>query len=163
MITQLQLKEVLVYDPESGIFTWISTRNNFRKAGSIAGSVNKFGYIRITIDEKRYMAHCLAWLYMTGEWPKRDLDHQNLDKADNRWRNLREATRSQNIANTSLNSSNSSGVKGVCWHRRRKLWQAAITCDGRRIHLGYFDVLAEAGSAYELASKELFGEFARSV
>src|SRR5690349_15052213 len=90
-LTQQYLKEILHYDPETGVFIWYTSRGHC-KAGNVAGSLN-LGYILIGICNFKYQAHRLAWLYMTGEWPTFEIDHKNGVSSDNRWENLREATR----------------------------------------------------------------------
>jgi hypothetical protein len=90
------------------------------------------------IQRHAYMAHRLAWLYMTGAFPKEQIDHINLDRADNRWRNLREATQSQNRANVSAYANNTSGIKGVNWDKRAGKWRAQIYIAGRKTLLGMF-------------------------
>jgi hypothetical protein len=101
-ITAERLRQLLHYDPERGVFTWLSRPAerswNTRFAGTRAGTINGLGYVVIGILGRRYKAHRLAWLYVHGEWPGRELDHINCDKSDNRIANLRPATRSQNIA-----------------------------------------------------------------
>jgi hypothetical protein len=91
-----RLKEFLIYDPETGLFTKI--RRNFKKP--FAGTPHPVGYIRITIDKRFYLAHRLAWFYVKGKWPEADIDHINGDKTDNRFANLREASRSLNRGNS---------------------------------------------------------------
>jgi hypothetical protein len=119
--------------------------------------LRKDGYIDIGIDGKSYLAHSLAWLYVTGQW-RREIDHKNTRRADNRWRNLRPATRSLNRANSRIAKNNTSGLKGVRLYRSGK-FQARIG----QTHLGYFDTAIEAGTAYITAAKKHFGEFARTA
>lgn len=164
-LTQARLRELLDYDASTGVFTRRVRVANVA-AGTIAGCRRGSGYLFISVDNKLLRAHQLAWLYMTGEWPNKFIDHVDLNKANNRWSNLRLATKSQNQANTGLNKSNVSGIKGVSRYRAGerygKPWQAGIQKDGKVIHLGHFVTKEEAGGAYARAAKTLFGEFART-
>ena len=159
-ITQKRLKEVLDYDPETGIFTWIADHYS-SKAGNQAGTPNGRGYIRVGIDGRRYCAHRLAWLFVTGEFPKNQIAHRNLIKSDNQWNNLREATGSQNKANRNLQSNNTTGVKGIYYIRARRCWRAEIVKDRKNYFLGHFQTKEEARAARRAMEPELFGEFAR--
>jgi hypothetical protein len=159
MITQEQLKELLNYNPETGVFTWVSARGNL-KAGSEAGTVDYQGYIRISINNKRYRAHRLAWIYVYGEISVSEIDHINGNKQDNRILNLRLATRSQNEANKPRTRVNLSGYKGVS-HTRNNHWSAQIMVNKRFIHLGIYSTAEEASAAYRIAAYEYFGEFAK--
>jgi hypothetical protein len=139
-------------DPETGIFTWracaaMRIEWNTRYAGAVAGSDNSQGYRDISIDGKRHLAHRLAWLIMTGEWPVDDIDHINGDRADNRIANLRAVDRTENMRNAAMRSDNTSGHMGVCWDKRCEKWRAQIKANGRRIHLGLFTALADAIAA----------------
>jgi hypothetical protein len=154
--THERLKELADYDPETGVFTWRASRPRARK-GAIAGTKRPDGYWAIAIDCKLCYAHRLAWLYMTGKWPTADIDHINGNKSDNRIANLRQATRSQNKANTPPPRHNTSGLKGVSLEGRR--WKAQIERDGKKCHLGLFDTPEEAYAAYCKAAREHFGEF----
>ena len=108
MLTAERLREVLNYDPQSGEFRRRVDRGRGRghrwKAGTIAG--RKAQYIHINIDYALYAAHRLAWLYMTGEWPSRGIDHIDRDKHNNAWSNLRLADKSQNAMNSKMRSTN---------------------------------------------------------
>lgn len=144
MLTQSKLKELLHYNPESGIFTWKVSLNRKIKIGSIAGTKNKYwGYIYIGLKQKKYRAHRLAWFYMTGRWPK-GIDHDNHIRDDNRWFNLKEATQSKNTKNQSLRKDNKSGFTGVCWCDKWKKWVAKINVNGKTKYLGNSDNLSEA-------------------
>ena len=129
--------------------------------GTKAGTVLANGYVHIGFCRRYYKAHRLAWLLMTGSWPSALIDHVNGVKSDNRWSNLREATRTQNAANARLAVHNSSGFKGVSFHARRGRWQANIRTEGRYRYLGLFDTAEEAHAAYSREAKKHFGEFAR--
>lgn len=143
-LTQKRLKEILNYDPETGIFIWIKALSNRKQIGDIAGCVNGKGYIVIGINRKDYRSHRLAWLYMTGEWPKDEVDHKNHDKSDNRWQNLRAATHLENGRNQKMCTNNTSGVTGVYWFERIKKWRAYIYVDRKNKYLGFFDDFFEA-------------------
>ncbi|MGJ4857061.1 HNH endonuclease signature motif containing protein [Labrys sp. La1] len=119
-------------------------------------------YERIQIDGKAYRAHRLAWLYMHGEWPAEEVDHINGDKFDNRIANLRACSKSQNQANCGTGRNNTSGFKGVSWHKGRGMWVARIQVEGRPRSLGYHADKKVAAAAYDRAAKELFGAFART-
>lgn len=168
-LTVEYVRSLLDYDPETGVFTWRDRPNihpsvNARLARKITGaSDNGSGYSRITIDNKRYYAHRLAWFYVHGEWPEGQIDHINGTPSDNRITNLRLATNSQNHANTCRRRDNTSGFKGVSWDKRRGHWRAAIRSGGKQHHLGYFNTAEEAHATYAEAARERFGEFGRAV
>ena len=111
MLTQERLKEVLHYDPETGIFAW-QVQTGRSRLDSPAGYTRRDGYRQIKVDKRVYLAHRLAWLFMMGAWPSEEVDHINCNKVDNRWTNLRPATRGQNNANSRARRSKS-GIKGV--------------------------------------------------
>jgi hypothetical protein len=166
MVDLAKLKELLHYDPDTGLFTWLVSRGRHARPGSQAGTIHKVkrshaSYLRIKIDGKSYLAHRLAFLYMTGEWPTGQPDHRNTDGLDNSWENLRDSSQSQNQANRPARKDNRSGIKGVSYCDRDQLYHAEIQCDGQRIGLGYFKEAGPAALAYAKAAKELFGEFAR--
>lgn len=135
------------------------------KAGSVAGSIDTItGYLRITIDGRRYLGQRLAFLYMTGAWPADKAEHENLDRADNRWANLRPATNSQNQMNTRAKSSNKHGFKGVSLHKASGKFRAQITAgndDRKRRHIGLFETAEQAATAYDAEARSMHGEFAR--
>ena len=161
MITQLELIRLLNYNPNTGLFIWLISTARRIKVGDIAGSLNNRGYITIIINGKSYKAHRLAFLYMTGNWPKDQVDHINMIKSDNRWNNLREANTSQNKGNSLKHNDNKSGVKGVYWNKTINKWCAQIGVNSKTIHLGYFDNIEDAKIAYETAAIKHFGEYAR--
>jgi hypothetical protein len=107
-----------------------------------------------------YLAHRLAWFYVNGCWPRMGLDHVNLDGLDNRLSNLREATKAENQRNTRPPRTNKSGVKGVFWRRDLQKWRAAITINGKSIHLGVFVEKRDAAESYRAAALTHFGPFA---
>lgn len=160
MLTVERLREVLAYDPVTGAFTRRVTLGGHR-AGATAGALDERGYCLITIDRVSYYAHRLAWFYVHGEWPPGDLDHWDTDKSNNRLANLREATRSQNVANQPPPRHNTSGYKGVFWSKWHGRWRAYITVNYRRRHLGTFGTAEAAHAAVCAAARQSFGEFAR--
>lgn len=158
MLKHSYLKEIISYCPETGIFTWLVKRNSHRGKvvpGSIANSVSVHGYARIGIDGSRYPAHRLAWFYVYGRWPSKQIDHINRDRLDNRIVNLREATDAENRQNMSLSVTNTSGVKGVSWDKRRKKWFSKITHNYQQISLGFHDNINDAEKAYAEAKERL--------
>lgn len=158
-LTQERLKEVLDYNPESGVFTWRVKIARWIKVGDEAGTVDRQGYRIIMIDRKLYRRARLAYLYMEGVFPPNCIDHHNRIKLDDSWKNLRLATSRQNSQNTSLYINNTSGFKGVVWQSQNENWMARIHSDGKRKHLGCFNTPEEASAAYVAYAKEHFGEF----
>jgi hypothetical protein len=138
MINQSELKEIMHYDPGTGIFRWKVTVSRNVKAGSIAGSRRSDGYWRVPYKGKIYSAHRLAWFYVHGVFPPDQVDHINHQRDDNRIANLRLATNTENGRNRSLSTNNTSGVTGVYWEKREGKWRATIKANGKRIHLGCF-------------------------
>lgn len=161
MITVEQLKEDLHYNPDTGEFTRLIHRGNRYKNRTTAGCVKSLGYIEIGLRNKVYLAHRLAWLYMTGEWPVKFIDHIDGNPSNNKWSNLRQATEHQNTMNRKIIKTNSSGVKGVCWNAKLGKWQAGIKYNYKSIHLGLFDDIDEAAKAVSDKRQELHGQFAR--
>ena len=161
MITQARLREVIHYNPETGEFTWRPPSRGRAWRGVLAGRPDKAtGYGRIMIDARRYKAHQLAWLYMTGEWSI-GIDHKNLDPGDNRWSNLREASHSQNCANKRVRTDSRSGIKGVKQDSRTGRWRADICVRGKSFCLGHRATQEEAAALYAEAARHHFGEFSR--
>lgn len=163
-LTQARLMELLRYDPETGVFTWIAAPGGRKDLiGRVAGVVNAVGYVVIRCDDKLRLAHRLAWFYVHGEWPSGVIDHINRIRSDNRIANLRDANQHLNQANQSLSRNNKSGVKGVSWDGKRRKWVAQITVNRQNRFLGYFADRDDAASAYAIAAKQSFGEFAHAA
>lgn len=161
-LTLERLRELLIYDPATGEFTRRVDIYRKYRAGQKAGSRDRRGYVFLRIDYRPYTAHRLAWLYVYGVWPARDVDHIDGDCSNNRIANLRLATMSQNIANSKLSCRNKPGSKGVSWATNERKWKAQITFQSRNKHLGYFNSKEEAAACYREAATRLFGEFART-
>lgn len=160
-LTAAELRRLLSYNPDTGIFRWRVQMSNRAPTGSIAGSVATNGYRYISINRRKYTAHRLAWLYVRGEWPRAHVDHRHGARDDNRFEELREATVSQNLANRGAQRNNKCGSKGVHWNSEREKWVAQIHHFGQTTALGRFDTKHEAETAYAKAADKLFGEFAR--
>ena len=154
-ITAERLRELLHYDPEEGIFTWIKLKSNRAPVGSRAGRDNRNGYRRINIDGHGYYEQRLAWLYVYGEWPEYEIDHRDGVGFNNKIANLRKATHLQNSQNLPLSATNTSGMRGVSWCKNYGKWEAYIWLSYRKIGLGYFDNVREAGEAYLKAKQKL--------
>lgn len=152
-LTAERLREVLHYDPDTGLFLW-RKKTGTKSAGAGAGTPHK-EYIRIQIDRKLYRAHRLAWLYMTGAWPATELDHRNTVGTDNWWNNLRLANRFTNMQNqrTAHVSNHTTGLLGA--HRQGDRFRARIRYRGRGKSLGMFPTAQLAHAAYVNAKRKL--------
>lgn len=167
-LTAEELRELFLYEPETGIMSRRIAvgRRGRHRAGTVVGCGGKGEHLTVRVGGYLYLLHRLIWLYMTGLWPKHQIDHINMIRDDNRWCNLREATHGQNVVNSRARAYNVLGLKGV--HRRpskfnlRKPYEARITANGVVYSLGYFKTAQEAHEAYVVAAKMYFGEFARA-
>jgi hypothetical protein len=160
--TAEELRRAYHYDPCTGIFTRLEGRRAIdrnKTVGYVAPRKDGRRYVRLRVFGHFYAVGRLAWLYKTGEWPTRLIDHINCNSEDNRFSNLRLATRGENSANSRLASNNSSGMKGV--YKKSTSYQAEITHNGKRIYLGSYLTKESAHAAYEKAAREYFGEYAR--
>lgn len=160
--TAAEAAERLDYDPDTGIFRWkrkVMCFGGGRMPGDIAGTP-KDGYRQIKLFGKIYREHHLAWLFMTGGWPPTgvDIDHKNRVRSDNRWTNLRLATRGQNNVNTGKRRPSKSGHRGVHPNRDNG-WFARIAVDKKVIHLGCFDTLEDAIEARRRAEQTHYKQF----
>lgn len=158
-LTVEMLRERFLYEPETGIFRHLRAFDCPKKVNEIAGSLGSNGYRYIGAYGGRFLAHRLAWLYMTGKLPDGEIDHINTKRDDNRWINLRLASRSLNHGNIRKPRSSTSGLKGVNFQRGK--WRANICKDGKQYHLGRFETREEAFVAYCNAARRLFGKYAR--
>lgn len=161
LIDHARLLQVLKYDPETGIFTWLEKISIKVVVGRAAGGTNVGGYTVISLFGQFYYAHRLAWFYMTGEWPKQ-IDHADGDRSNNRFANLRRATHIQNILNAKMAKNNTSGFKGVSWHKGAGKWMVQTYIDGVKIYLGLYEDPAEGYRAYERAVNNTHPEFLRA-
>lgn len=123
--------EYLSYNPDTGVFTWKKSPANVIKIGSVAGTVEKEGYVRIILKGKSERAHRLAWLFTHGELPIEFIDHINRNKGDNRLVNLRLASAIDNALNRGAGTNNKSGHKGVWWCKLKEKWKWQVTYSGK--------------------------------
>jgi hypothetical protein len=142
-----RLLEVLSYSPETGLFTWEVNKSRSAKIGTVAGTKDTRGYIRIRVDGVDYRAHILAWFAHYNLRPGGEIDHINRDKTDNRISNLRVVNRRENILNRGMQKNNTSGHTGVYWRKESKKWTTSYTVSKKQIHIGYFVNVEEAVAA----------------
>jgi hypothetical protein len=157
------VRQIFNYDPDTGHLYW-RERKQGRKFGSI-GTPDSDGYLVIWMNnrKKRFPVHRIIWAFSTGKWPNDQIDHINGVKNDNRLSNLREANTAQNMRNVGKQSHNTSGFKGVSWHKLRSKWRSDIKVNQKQIFLGLFNSPEEAHSAYCEAARKLHGDFAREA
>ena len=170
MINQQELKQLLTYDPETGVFVWKERPRemfssdgqwkswNAKFSGKVAGgeiTPQVITYRTIGIHCRTYQAHRLAWLYVYGKWPDEMIDHINGDGTDNRIANLRDVDRSTNGRNARRPKDNKSGVVGVHWKKSMGRWAACISTGGTQKNLGYFPSLFDAAAARKSAELRL--------
>jgi hypothetical protein len=154
-----EVRALLDYDPETGVLRWKQHMTPRARMGKEAGVIQQGKYRRVGIYGRYYMAHRLAWLIVTGEWPTHEIDHINGQKADNRLCNLRPATPEQNKRNT--RHRNNTGLPGASYSSVNGKFRAQIRVNGRRKFLGWFDNAEDAHAAYVAAARRYHGEFAK--
>ncbi len=165
-LSHARLLQLLDYDQETGILRHRVARGRNAKAGSIAGHIRKAKqreYMTVGLGGFTFLAHRLIWFYMTGAWPKGQIDHRDLNKTNNAWSNLREAAAHQNCSNRKVRADSGSGLKGVSLRKGRTgpRWRAILAIHGKKRHLGYFASPEAAHDAYKVAALEACNEFAR--
>ena len=154
MLTYNGLKELLNYNPETGIFNWKIDRGN-KKSGDLAGCIDSHGYVIIRTSKIGYKAHRLAWFYVYGTWPENHIDHINGIRNDNRIENLRDVSRSINVQNQKIaQRNNKSGLLGVIWNKAINKFVAAIRINGKTTVIGKFDSKELAHEAYINAKRK---------
>lgn len=154
-ISQAELKSLINYDPDTGIFRWAKSRVGCKK-DSIAGNLAPHGYIRICINRTPYLAHRLAWFYVTGEWPSFDIDHIDGKPSNNAFCNLRDVKTHTNVQNVKgARCDSKTKLLGVDMHKRDGLYRARIMVQGKRKCLGYFKDMNEAYAVYLDAKRRL--------
>lgn len=160
------LRDLLSYNPDTGILSWRTSRRGCKMDRTIC-STDSSGYRQIRVCGGRYQEHILVWFYVTGQWPRDEIDHINLNKIDNRFKNLREAPRRLNAANRPVRRDAKSGVKGVYqsgfYKNGDAAWIAYITVNRKQMYLGRYRSKEVAHNAYVAAAEKYFGKFARSA
>lgn len=155
-LTQDRLKQLLAYDAQTGVFTWLQPCSRFSqiKPGNAAGCVHARGYVHIKVEGRAYKAHRLAWLYTYGRWPQPSVDHINRVKTDNRIVNLREVDQLANMQNKSLYRRNKTGFPGVsCLPSGRYVAQLQVAKKNQ--YLGVYDTPELASEAYYRAKAQM--------
>lgn len=146
-LTQKRLKELLDYDPKTGVFTNRVQRGQRALVGEVVGGEDARGYLQAVIDSRNYTLHRLAFLYMEGYLPEQEVDHLNGVRTDNVWKNLRHVSTACNMQNCKVRQSNKSGFPGVSWNKVRKGWTAQIMVSGKQVFLGVYKCKLEAALA----------------
>ena len=155
MISHKKLTELVSYDQNTGLFTRLKRTAPRTNPGELAGNKNNKGYIRLMLNCKNYQAHRLVWFYVTGFWPKKQIDHINGVKTDNRIANLRLANGYESQQNRKLNKNNTSGHHGVSYDKNVKKWRARIKANGVRVSCGFYVSPEDASMAYLSAKGKL--------
>jgi len=170
-----ELRQLLVYEPDTGHLIWkvrprefftsdrICNSWNGAYAGRIAGCIDGKGYMKVAIFNKGYRSHRVAWALYYGEWPADDLeiDHIDTDATNNRIANLRLVTRGQNECNKPKRKNTKSPLKGVSWNSQKRKWMATLAVNGKVKPIGFFDSDVDAHECYKKAAAETYGEYAR--
>ena len=162
MLTQSELKSFSSYDELTGKFTRTrKTSNNSKPVGCEIGRLHlyksrKLAYKIFNYKGKQYQAHRAAWLYMTGDWPNKNIDHIDGDGTNNSWSNLREASNTENMRNCKLKANNKSGTPGVYWNKLQSVWHSQISNEGKHVHLGFYKDL-EAAIASRKDAELIYG------
>ena len=152
-ISQDELKSLIHYDPMTGKFTWIADGREVSDKG-------RSGYCDVMINQRSYLLHRLAWLYMVGSLPTTPLDHIDGNPKNNKWLNLRACSWHENSCNQGLRKDSKTGFKGVRMYSNGR-YAASISANHKRKHLGIFSSADAAAHAYNKAAIEMHGEFAR--
>jgi hypothetical protein len=158
-LTKEYLKSILDYNQDTGIFTWKVNKSQRTKVGNVAGWLHD-GYKKIEINNKKYNAHRLAWLYVYGEMPKNLIDHIDNDRSNNKISNLRQSTHQTNSENYKTPKTNKSGVKNVCWYKNSNKWVVSMSVKKTKKTIGYFDDIELAELVAIEARNKYRGEFA---
>lgn len=145
VLTQELVKHL--FDYMDGKLVWKNPKSPRVKPGDIAGNISKLGYIRVQVCGKLYFAHRIIFIYCNGYNPENPIDHTDRDKLNNNIENLREITQQCNMRNAKQQSNNTSGVRGVGWHKRIGKWYAQIRANKSCNFLGYFDNFNKAVKA----------------
>lgn len=152
-LTQKELKEDILYNKKTGDWRWRKSKEG-RMLEYTAGHVNKTGKRVICINGLSYTASRLAFLYVTGSFPKGAVRHKNGHKDDDSWKNLQDVKIEDIPKRRKLDIRNSSGVTGVYYISASGNYRASITVDGKRIELGVFAKKHDAVKARKRANRK---------
>lgn len=161
MITLDELKDRYSYDPDSGVISRLKRYGRSRAVIGPITSTSREGYVIVNHGQEKFKAHRLAFLFMLGRMPDGDIDHIDGVRSNNKWSNLRAASRSENMKNIGGRKNNASGFRGVSFYARDGRWKAQAQIDGKKYFLGHFDTPQEASEAYETFAKLTHGRFYR--
>jgi len=156
-LTQEYLKEALHYDPDTGVFTWLAPKSKSLKPGDIAGAKQHDGNkyrIQIMVNGKVYYRSVLAYLYMVGKFPELEIDHDDGNSLNDKWKNLNHVTKLENLKNKRQYASNTSGCTGVTWYKQTGKWFASIMVNKECDRLGYFGNIFDAAAARKSAENK---------
>ncbi|MBT2326742.1 HNH endonuclease [Variovorax paradoxus] len=163
-ITAERVRELFDYEADTGLFRHRTDCNSQVEVGEVAGGKDsEEGYWRLRVDGLTVLAHRVAWLWVTGEWPDDRIDHKNGVRHDNRFSNLRACSALENARNVKVRANSSTGVAGVTWESKYCRWKAHIKVSGKCITLGRFKALLDAVSARRGAEIRLFGDFSAAM
>ncbi len=143
------------YNPTTGELIRRVTMSSRAQAGDVAGNDCGHGYLKVSVNYKQHYVHRVIWLMVHGEWPG-EIDHIDHDRGNNKLSNLRVVSRLENSRNSSMKSTNKSGVNGVSWAKKANKWHATIWDKGKMFHLGYFGNLADAAQV-RYDAEQIFG------
>ena len=161
-MTIQKITELLDYNSETGVFTWKVMRGG-KRSGTRAGTEIRIPqrhglqiYRSIRLNKRHYLEHRLAWRIVYGDIPSgMQIDHINRNPSDNRISNLRLVTQSANNMNTKLHGNNTSGIRGVSWHKQIKRWIAELRWNGKKYHIGCYVSKDEAAAARKEAEERI--------
>src|SRR5579864_2813990 len=153
-VSPTELREMFDYNEHTGEVFRRGPNGLMKRVGW----QNNDGALRVDIRKRKILLHVVIWALMTGEWPSHRIDHHDRNRTNNTWGNLRQATQSQNMANSPKRSTNTSGLKRVSWSKRERKWQTHIQVRGVQKFLGLFDCPAAAHFTYQIAADREFGE-----
>jgi hypothetical protein len=159
--SQDKLRGLLRYDAQTGVLHWRVRRKGVNSS-MVAGVQNR-GYIVVRIDGELFLAHRIIWKLVTGDDPVDRIDHEDMNRSNNSWSNLREADNGKNMMNAGLRKDNSTGAKSVFWERHSQSWRVRIGCNGVQHDFGRFKEFDAAVHAMTEARERLHGDFARAA
>ncbi len=160
-MTVEEARELWSYNPATGELVWKVDRGRKVRAGMVAGKLGR----EVTFNRRPMSRGIIAFGIYTGAWPEsgEKILFRDNDTKNSKWDNLACDTRSKVAGSRCMPSNNTSGVRGVCWHKRIQKWVAYICVQGKYLNLGRFDTIEKAAAARKVVAKEYFGEFCNEV